>query len=83
LIGAIARMQPWPDASKSGRRVLHEPGKQILVYGGGELDLAGETGDFRVKTINPRTGETTSGEMVAGGTKVTLPNAAVVWLTKE
>ena len=83
LLAAIPRMQPWPDASKAGRWILRESGKQLLVCGGGELDLSGETGAFRVNTINPRTGEVAPGETVQVGATVKLPNATVVWLTKE
>ena len=33
--------------------------------------------------LNPRTGEMTAGETVNAGGKVKLPNATVIWLTKE
>ena len=55
----------------------------MLIYGGGEVDLSGESGAFRVHTVNPRTGEVTSGETAHTGGKVKLPSAAVVWLMKE
>ena len=83
LLAAIPRMRPWVNASKDGRWVLREAGTQMLVYGGAELDLSGESGSFRVNVVNPRTGEVTSGESVSAGGKVKLPNATVVWLTKE
>ena len=83
LLAAIPQMQPWPEASKSGRWVLREVGKQMLIYGGGELDLSNESGSFLVNTVNPRTGEVTPGETVQAGSKVKLSGANVVWLTKE
>ena len=76
-------MQPWAEASRNGRWVLREAGKQFLVYGGGELDLSGETGTFRAHPVNPLTGEVTPGETVTAGQPAKLPDAAVVWLTKE
>ncbi len=84
LIAAIPRMMPWAEASKNGRWVLRESGKQMLVYGSdAELDLSSESGSFRVNAINPRTGEVTTGETVKAGGKVKLPSAAVIWLVKE
>jgi len=83
LLAAIPQMQPWPEASKDGRWVLREAGKQMLVCGGGELDLSGESGAFRVNVVSPRAGEVTPGETVKAGYKVKLPSAGVVWLTKE
>lgn len=84
LLAAITRLQPWVAGSKDGRWVLREAGKQFLVYGGsGQLDLSAESGLFRVKDVNTRTGEVTPGETVQGGGKVKLPDATVVWLVKE
>jgi hypothetical protein len=83
LLAAIPHMQPWAEASTNGRWVLREPGRQLLVYGGGELDLSGESGMFLVNTINMRTGEVTPGESLPAGGKVKLPNAAMVWLRRE
>ena len=83
LLAAIPRMQSWSGVSKDGRWVLREAGKQMLVYGGGELDLSSEAGLFRANAVNPRTGEVTPGEVVKAGDKVKLPNATVVWLIKE
>ena len=85
LLAAIPKMQPWVDVSKDGRFVLREAGRQMLVYPGGraELDLSAESGSFRVNAVNPRTGEVTPGESVQAGGKVKLPDASVVWLTKE
>ncbi|HEX7470948.1 MAG TPA: DUF6298 domain-containing protein [Verrucomicrobiae bacterium] len=85
LLAAIPRMQPWGESSKDGRWVLREAGKQFLIYSGAdsEIDLSHESGSFRVSVVNPRTGEVTPGETVKAGSKVKLPNATVVWLTKE
>lgn len=83
LLAAIPRMQPKAEASKAGRWVLHEIGKQMLIYGGGELDLSQESGKFRVNIVNPQTGEVATSESIQAGSKVKLPNATVIWLTKE
>ncbi len=90
LLAAIPRMRPWPEVSKEGRWVLREAGHQYLVFGGGKLDLSGESGTFRVNVISPRTGESNSNlllqmqqKVVSAGSKVDLPDATVVWLTKE
>ena len=83
LLAAIPRMQPWFEASRDGHWVLREAGRQLLAYGGGELDLSGQAGVYRVSTINPRTGEVAPGEAVQAGGMVKLPDATVVWLTKE
>jgi hypothetical protein len=82
LLAAIPRMQPQAEASKAGRWVLREIGKQMLIYGGGELDLLQESGVFRVNIVNPRTGEVSPGETIQAGSKVKLPDATVIWLTK-
>jgi hypothetical protein len=83
LLAAIPRMKPWEEASRDGRWTLREMGNQMLVYGGGDLDLSDQSGSFRVNVVNQRTGEVTPGETVIAGSKVRLPNATVVWLTKE
>jgi hypothetical protein len=88
LLAAIPQMQPWPEASTAGRRVLREPGKQILIYSGEdaphEFDLSAESGTFRVNSVMPRTGEVTPGRtVVQAGGPVQLPGATVVWLVKE
>lgn len=83
LLAAIPHMQPWTEASKSGRWVLREKNKQLLIYGGGELDLSGESGTFTANTINSKTGNVTPGEMVQAGGKVKLPEAMIIWLTRE
>ena len=68
-----------------GRWALREPGRQMLVFVGknGELDLSNESGVFHVKTVNMRTGETTSRDSVQAGGEVKLPAATVVWLMKD
>jgi hypothetical protein len=78
-------MKPVGELSGNGRWVLTEAGKQLLAYqsGNAELDLAAETGAFRVSLVNPRTGEVTRGETVKAGGPVKLPSATVVWLVKE
>jgi hypothetical protein len=83
LLAAIAQMQPWPEASQAGRWALRQPGKQVLVYGGGDLDLSAESGAFQLNAISPRTGQRTSRGQIMAGAKVKLPDDAVVWLTKE
>jgi hypothetical protein len=85
ILTAIPRMKPWPEVSGKNRWALHEAGKQMLVYPGGdsEIDLSNESGSFRVNVVNQRTGELTPGEIMKAGSKVKLPNATIVWLTKE
>lgn len=83
LLAAIPQMQPWLADEAKGVWALREPGKQCLVYGGGELDLSGESGAFRVNVVDARTGKVApAGQTVQGGGKAGLP-AGVVWLTKE
>jgi hypothetical protein len=83
LLAAIPKMQPWTEAANRGRWALREAGKQMLIYGRGEVDLSGETGTFRVNVVNPQSGEVTPGNIATGGSKEELPNATVTWLTKE
>ena len=83
LLAAIPQMRAWQSDVGKKTYVLCKPGKYFLAYGGGELDLSNESGSFLVNTVNPRTGEVTPGELVKAGGKVKLPNATVVWLTKE
>jgi hypothetical protein len=85
LLAAIPRMTPWTEASGDGRWVLREKEKQFLVYTGStaELDLSDETGAFRLKEVNTRTGTVTPGGIVNAGTRVKLPTDSVVWLMKE
>jgi hypothetical protein len=87
LLAAIPHMEPWAEASGEGRRALREPGKQILVYSGGEapagLDLSAESGAFRIQVVDELTGNVKklSKTVQTGGT-VALPKG-VVWLTHE
>jgi hypothetical protein len=85
LLAAIPHMKPVGELSSNGRWVVGEAGKQLMVYhsGNAELNLAAETGAFRVNLVNPRTGEVTRGETVKAGGTVKLPSATVVWLVKE
>ena len=84
LLAAIPRMQPWTEATKPGRWILREPGKQFLIYAadGTELDLTGVTGTFHIRNVNLQTGKLlTRPETIQAGGKVTLPNG-IIWLTK-
>ena len=85
LLAAIPHMTPWAVASGKGRWVLLQAGKQFLICGGAgaELDLSGESGAFRVNIVNPTTGEVAPVGTVQAGGKVPLPEAKVIWLTKE
>ena len=83
LLAAIPGMRPWTEAARAGSWVLREAGRQYLVFGSTELDLTGETGEFRVRLIDPQTGTATPGGTVRAGAKVTLPDTTVVWLTRE
>jgi len=83
LLAAIPHMQVWTADAKKHQWALRESGKQILTYGGGDLDLSSETGAFEVNTVNVRTGQVTPGETVNAGAVVKLPDATVVWLTKK
>ncbi|MEK7780809.1 MAG: DUF6298 domain-containing protein, partial [Verrucomicrobiota bacterium] len=83
LLAAIPQMRSWQADVEKKTYVLGKPGKYYLAYGGGELDLSGETGSFRLNMVNQRTGEVTQGEMIQSGGKTKLPEDAVIWLTKE
>jgi hypothetical protein len=83
LLAAIPQMRLWQSDVRKKTYVLSKPGRHYLAYGGGELDLSGETGSFRQNLVNPRTGEVTPGETLKAGSIVKLPNATVLWLTKE
>jgi len=84
LLKAIPQMKPWPEASKNGRWVLREVGKQYLVYSADSapFDFSGESGSFLIHTVNVRTGEIAAQpETVQAGAPISLP-PGVVWLTK-
>ena len=90
LLAAIPRMQPWPDASKNGRWILREAGRQMLVYasssGDVQLDLAAEPGKFEVKNVSENGAVSPTGEYLQGGGVVTLKKTSghtVFWLTKD
>lgn len=83
LLAAIPQMRLWQSDGKKKTYVLGKPGSYYLAYGGGELDLSRETGSFRMNLVNQRTGEVTQGEAIQSRGKITLPEATVVWLTKE
>ncbi len=85
LLAAIPRMQPWIRATLDGRFSLREPGRQYLLFGfaGMNFQIMGETGSFRIHAVNPRTGEVTPGVIVSPGDSMKLPDATVIWLTKE
>jgi len=83
LLENVPAMRPWPEASTNGQFVLREPGRQYLAYGGGEIDLSGVSGSFRLRRVNLRDGNVSAGELVTGGGSVKLPDGAVWWLTME
>ena len=82
LLVAIPKMSIWKADTKKQQWALREPRKQILAYGGGELDLSNETGSFEVNTVNARTGQVTSGETVNAGGTIKLPDT-IIWLIKK
>ena len=85
MLAAIPQMKPWLADREKKLYALREAGKQILIYGerGAELNLSGESGDFRLNAVDLRTGKVTTGsQMVRAGGKLILPGG-VVWLTKE
>ena len=85
LLAAIPHMKPWIADSEKKLWVLREPGKQILAYGssGTELDLSGESGAFRLNTVDLRTGKVVSGSQVVQAGGKLISSGGVVWLTKE
>ena len=85
LLAAIPRMTPWQADAGKKNWALREAGRQMLVYLGGsaELDLSNESGSFRMNVVNPKTGEVVPDKIVKAGSQVKLPDATIVWLTKE
>jgi len=85
LLAAVPQMQPWLADSAKKIWALREAGKQMLIYasGGADLDLSAESGAFRVNRVNTKTGEVTGSEIIEGGQKTKLPDAAVIWLVKK
>jgi uncharacterized protein DUF6298 len=83
LLAAIPKMQRWKADATHHQWALREAGKQILAYGGGELDLSNEAGTFRLNTVNSGTGQVTPGDTVNAGRKINLPDRTVFWLTRN
>ncbi|MGH8022279.1 MAG: DUF6298 domain-containing protein, partial [Limisphaerales bacterium] len=87
LLAAIPKMRPCLADNANRVWALSEPGKQMLIYCGGdapaEIDLSAETGEFRLHLINTRTGQASPQfQTVQGGGKVTVP-PGVDWLTRQ
>jgi Family of unknown function (DUF6298) len=85
LLGAIPKMQPKIPDDEKRTWTLCEPGKQMLIYAGenADLDLSGESGEFRVLPIDAATGEIGSEiKTVPAGGKISLPDG-IYWLTRE
>jgi len=90
LLAAIPRMQPWRVDSAKELWTLREPGRNVLVYGGGKggvtVDLSGESGTYKMNWVANDGTVTTTGETVAAGQAVRLTPPAgtkVIWLTKN
>ncbi len=86
LLSAIPRMKPVPELSGDGRWLLFEAGKQVMIYrsrSDAEVKLTEEIAAFRVNIVNPRTGTVSPGETVKVGGQVKLPDANIIWLTKD
>ena len=85
LLRAIPRMNPWIENSQDGRWTLREAGKQILIFRGNDrpLDLSEEPGAFRCYEVDTQTGQLKSRNAIKGGGMVDLPDAELLWMTKE
>ena len=86
LLAAIPRMTPIRELSGDGRWLLGEPGKQILIYRSrldSEVKLNVEVSSYRVSVVNPRTGEVSESKFEQASGKTKLPDANLLWLTKE
>jgi hypothetical protein len=86
LLAAIPRMKPASELSGDGRWILIEPGEQVLICRAkpdAEVKLNEDASSFHIHIANPRTGEITPGEVTSVEGKQLLPNANLVWLTKE
>jgi hypothetical protein len=84
LLAAIPRMTPWSLVNSETRRVLREPGRQLLIYSGenapAQLDLSAEAGSFSVGIVDKETGRVTwRPEALQAGGNVAVPHG-VVWL---
>ena len=90
LLAAIPKMRPWAEASKSGRWVLREAGKQLLIYTSSrndvQLDLSNDQGKFEVKTVSEDGVLISTGEHLPAGGIITFRKTNgrnVFWLTKD
>jgi hypothetical protein len=87
LLVAVPRMNPWLHDPSGQLWALREPDKQILLYSAGdqptEVDLSGESGAFRVRAVNLRTGEVAPQfQTLQAGGKASLPGG-LSWLTRD
>ncbi|HEX7652065.1 MAG TPA: DUF6298 domain-containing protein, partial [Verrucomicrobiae bacterium] len=85
LLAAVPSMAPWLADAEHKSWVLREPGRQMLIYTGSspELDLTNEPGKFRVRVVDPKSGEVTDREEIIGGAQIPMPKGQVLWLVKE
>ncbi len=84
LLAAIPRMTPAPQVETNGVRVLREPGRQLLVFNGGNkatpFDFSLETGAFVMGIVDKETGAVRwMVDQLQAGTSVELP-PGVIWL---
>lgn len=84
LLAAIPRMSPAPQFETNGVRVLHEPGRQLLVFNAGKkatpFDFSPESGAFAMGIVDKETGSVRwMVDQLQAGTKVELP-PGVIWL---
>ena len=87
LLAAVPRMNPWLHDTNGQVWALREPARQILIYSAGdqpaEVDLSEESGTFRVRAVNLRTGKVASEfQTLQAGGKVSLPGG-LLWLTRD
>ena len=86
LLAAIPRMSPIRGVSGNGHWWLGELGIQTLIYRSRAdevVELDAEASSCRVSVVNTRTGEVTASQAVRVDGKLKLPNANLIWLTKE
>jgi hypothetical protein len=86
LLAAIPRMNPLSAVSTADCRVLAEPGRQVLIYrarSNGAVKFSAGAGAYRLHVVDPRTGSVTAGDLVSLSGDLRLPEATMVWLTKE
>lgn len=87
LLAAVPRMNPWLHEPGGQLWALREPAKQMLIYSASdqptEVDLSGESGVFRVRAVNLRSGKvSTEFRTLQAGEKVTL-TGGLQWLTRD